>query len=42
LAWTEQRTMLPTALVLLHACLLRPLPSSDRYLQSHYLATSIV
>jgi hypothetical protein len=32
-----QRTPLPTALLLLRACLLRPLPSNAHCLQSHYL-----
>jgi hypothetical protein len=40
-ARTAQRTPLPTAL-LLRACLLRPLPSSDHCLQGHYLATATV
>jgi hypothetical protein len=37
-----QRTPLPTAFLLLLACLLRPLPGNRRCLQSHYLATAIV
>jgi hypothetical protein len=41
-ARTAQRTSLPTALLLLRACLLRPLPSIGRYLQSHYLAMAVV
>jgi hypothetical protein len=41
-AWTAQRTPLPDSLLLLRACLLRPLPSYDRCLQSHHLATAIV
>jgi hypothetical protein len=41
-ARTAQRTPLPTALLLLRACLLPPLTNNGRYLQSHYLATAIV
>jgi hypothetical protein len=36
------KTPLPTALLLLRACLLRPLPSNGRRLQSHSLAVTIV
>jgi hypothetical protein len=36
------RTPFPAALLLLRACLLRPLPSNGRCLHSHYLATAIV
>jgi hypothetical protein len=39
---TAQRTALPTALLLLHACLLRPLLSNDHCLQNHYVAGTIV
>jgi hypothetical protein len=41
-ARTAQRTSLLTALLLLRTCLLGPLPSNCRCLQSHYLATAIV
>jgi hypothetical protein len=41
-ARSAQRTRLPIALLLLCACLLRPLPSNNRCLQSHYLATVVV
>jgi hypothetical protein len=40
-ARTAQRTSLPTALLLLPGCQLRPIPSNDRCLQSHYLATAV-
>jgi hypothetical protein len=39
---TAQRTLLPTALLLLRACLLRPLPNNGHCLHSHYLATAVV
>jgi hypothetical protein len=41
-ARTSQRTPFPRVLILLRSCLLRPLPSNIRFLQSHYLATAIV
>jgi hypothetical protein len=41
-ARTAQRTPIPTALLLLRACLLRPLPNNGSYLRSFYLATIIV
>jgi hypothetical protein len=36
---TAQRTPLPTAFILLHECLLYPLPGNCRCLESHRLAT---
>jgi hypothetical protein len=38
---TAQRTPLETALILFRTCILRPLPSNGRCLQSYYLATAI-
>jgi hypothetical protein len=42
LAWTAQRTLIPTALLLLHVCLSWPFPSNMHCLQSHYSAMAIV
>jgi hypothetical protein len=39
---TAQRTPLPTVLLVLHLCLLRPLPSNSLCILSHYLVTDIV
>jgi hypothetical protein len=41
-ARTAQRTLLPTALLLLLACLLWLLPSNGSCLHSHYLATAVI
>jgi hypothetical protein len=41
-AQTTRKTPLPRVLLLLHACLLRPLPGNSHCLQSHYLATAVV
>jgi hypothetical protein len=40
-ARTAQKTLLPTALLLSRSCVLRPLSSNGRGLQSHYLVTVI-
>jgi hypothetical protein len=42
LAQSVQRPPPPRALLLLHVCLLQPLPSIGHCLQSYYLATAIV
>jgi hypothetical protein len=39
---TAQRTSLPSALTLLHACMPRPLPNTGRCLKSHSPATAFV
>jgi hypothetical protein len=41
-ARTAQRPPLPTTLLFLRACLLRPIPYNGRYLQTNYLAAAVV
>jgi hypothetical protein len=41
-ARTEQRTPPTKAMLLLNACLLRPLPNNSRCLESRYLTTAAV